>query len=127
MRKFALAAVILLALLAMTGPVFAGHRPAPENEAKTFTGEIMDSACAKMNSHDQMEQMEGIPNDAKQCTLKCLETGSRLVLQDTAKNISYQLDDQGKAKPFAGQKVKISGSYDAKTKTIHIEKIKAAQ
>jgi hypothetical protein len=124
MRKCAFAAVILLAI---TGPVFAGHRPAPAKEAKTFTGEVMDSACAKMNSHDQMEQMEGIPNDPKQCTLKCLETGSRLVLQDTAKNITYQLDDQGKAKPFAGQKVKISGSYDAKTKTIHVEKIEAAK
>ena len=72
MRKLALATVILLAT---TGPVFASHRPSPEKEAKTFTGEIMDSACAKMNSHDQMEQMEGIPNDPKQCTLKCLEMG----------------------------------------------------
>lgn len=38
----------------------------------------------------------------------------------------FQLDDQDKAKQFDGQSVKVSGSLDKPTKTIHVSDIQAA-
>jgi hypothetical protein len=37
--------------------------------------------------------------------------------------MSYQLDDQDKAKQFVGQQVKINGSLDSSTSMIHISDI----
>jgi hypothetical protein len=44
-------------------------------------------------------------------------------LYDAAKKAVHQLDDQDKAREFAGQKVKITGTYDETSKTIHITTI----
>lgn len=38
-------------------------------------------------------------------------------------DMSYQLDDQDKAKQFVGQQVKINGTLDSSTSTIHISDI----
>ena len=39
---------------------------------------------------------------------------------------TYKLDDQEKAKEFAGKNVKVSGTLDAATNTIHVTEIKPA-
>jgi len=52
--------------------------------------------------------------------------GSKYVLYNAATKRTYQLDDQDKPKELFGQKVKFTGSYDRKTKTIHVERIEAA-
>jgi hypothetical protein len=125
MRKvtLALVAIIALAVVSFGGGRLQLHKG---NKAKTFTGEIMDSQCAMNNSHAQMEKMHNMPDDSKACTLECVKMGGKFVLQDTAKKITYQLDDQEKPKEFAGQKVKLTGTYDKATKAIHVEKIEAA-
>ena len=38
----------------------------------------------------------------------------------SSKNDVFRLDDQDKAKQFAGMKVKITGNMDAKTKMVHV-------
>ncbi len=124
MKKLALSVAVVLAVASLS---FAGGKLSVHkgNKAKTFTGEIFDSQCAMNNSHEQMEKMKGMSDDSKMCTLKCVEMGGKFVLQDTAKKITYMLDDQEKPKEFAGQKVKVTGTYDKATKTIHVEKIEA--
>jgi hypothetical protein len=57
--------------------------------------------------------------------LKCAKDAS-FVLYDAGTKTVYQLSDQQKPAPFAGQKVKISGMYDRWTQTIQIESIEAA-
>jgi uncharacterized protein YdeI (BOF family) len=47
----------------------------------------------------------------------------KFVLRDSATKISYQLDDQEKAKQFEGKQVKVTGKLDAATKLIHVENI----
>ncbi len=123
MKRLALS---LLALLILGSVSFAKNPLHKSPKARTFTGEIFDSQCAMNNSHEQMEKMKGMSNDSKMCTLKCVEMGGKFVLQDTAKKATYQLDDQEKPKEFAGQKVKVTGTYDSKTKTIHVVSIEAA-
>ena len=115
-----------LGVLALTVVCFATPRLTlglPQGN-KVFSGEIMDSQCAAMGSHSMMKS-EGA-NDAKECTLKCVAMGGRFVLYDSANKAVYQLDDQEKAKQFAGQKVKVSGSFDAAPKSIHVQNVEAA-
>ena len=49
----------------------------------------------------------------------------KLVLKDTAAKISYQLDDQDKAKQFEGKQVKVTGKLDMNTNLIHVDSIEA--
>lgn len=103
-----------------------GATMSPAGKARTFTGEIWDSDCAKMGSHEQMMKGEGA-KDAKECTLNCVEKmGSKFVLYDKAKKATYELSDQDKAKEYAGQRVRVTGTYDSASKTIQVQTIKPA-
>jgi hypothetical protein len=124
MKKTAIAAVASLMLFG------AGLTLAKDH---TFTGEIMDSQCAKDGSHAKMLKKEGMgdkdPNDpmAKaMCTKNCVKMGGKYVLYNATKKSVYELDDQTKPEQFAGQKVKVTGTYDKSTKTIHVTSIEAA-
>jgi uncharacterized protein DUF5818 len=90
----------------------------------TFNGEIMDSQCAKGGGHESMFKKEGT-NDPKACTEACIKMGGKYVLFNADKTF-YQLDDQKKPAPFAGQKVDVTGTLNKATKTIHVAAIKAA-
>jgi type 1 fimbria pilin len=124
MRKFA----IILGLVLTFSALFASGRTAagrhPITDSSSFSGEIMDKACADMGSHDMMMKKEGAKT-AKECALQCVKAGSTLVLYDASRNVVYQLDDQSKATEFAGQKVTVKGTYDDSTKTIHVDSISA--
>jgi hypothetical protein len=94
-------------------------------QAKDFTGEIMDSSCAKTGSHAAMEAEHKMGHDAKVCTEACVKSGgAKYVLYMNKK--AYELDDQTKPEAFAGQKVKVSGTMDAKTNTIKVDSIAPA-
>lgn len=105
---------------------FAGVKPPRQSGGKVFTGEIMDNMCAAAGSHKGMEDMFQIGDDPEKCTLECVEKGGKFVLYDTTKKTIYQLDDQTRPKQFAGQKVKVTGTYDRKTETIHVQSIESA-
>lgn len=118
-RKIAIAATAALMLLGI-GLTQAADR--------TFTGEIMDGACAKMGSHATMQKGKDATDPAvkKACTEACVKNGSKYVLYNATRKTIYQLDDQQKPADFAGQKVKVTGTYDAATKTIHVTDITPA-
>jgi hypothetical protein len=92
--------------------------------AATFTGEIMDEACAKGGGHESMFKKMGT-NDPKACTEACIKSGSKYVLFESGKTF-YSLSDQKKPKAFAGQKVQVTGTLNKSTKTIQVTDIKAA-
>jgi hypothetical protein len=93
-------------------------------QSRSFTGEIMDSQCAGMGSHDKM--MQGVDaKNAADCTKKCVGLGGKYVLFDPAAKTVYQLDDQSKPAAFAGQKVSVKGTLDSASKTIHVDTIAA--
>ena len=88
---------------------------------QTFTGTITDDMCAKAD-HSGMRMG---PNDAE-CTKACVALhGASYVLYD-GKN-AYVLSDQKLPEKFAGQKVTISGTLDAKTKALRVTSIDAAK
>jgi Protein of unknown function (DUF5818) len=51
-----------------------------------------------------------------------VKDGTRYVLK-VSDNTSYQIDDQDKAKLFEGKQVRIAGSLDAKSNTLHVTSI----
>lgn len=88
--------------------------------AQTFSGVVTDSMCA-MGDHSGMRMG---PTDA-QCTTACVVAhGATYVLYDG--RMTYVLSDQRTPEKFAGMKVKVTGTLDAKTKTIRVETMSAA-
>ena len=108
---------ICAAALAM---FLGGSVVAQQARSRSFTGEIMDSNCAKSGQHNP--SMGG----AKECTLACVKGGGKFVLYNPDTKAVYQLDDQSKPEAFAGAKVKVTGTYDRATKTIHVTDIAGA-
>jgi hypothetical protein len=115
MRNAFLAALALF-MLAPLG--FSQPKP------RTFTGQIMDEPCAKNGNHDAGYRMTGT-HTPKDCTLACANSGAKIVLYIAADKTFYLLDNQAKARAFAGENVKVTATYDAKTRTIHVESIAA--
>jgi len=121
MRRLAVSIGVCALLL----PAFATAKD------KTFSGEIMDSQCAKNGSHAMMLEKEGMagkendPMAKAMCTKNCVKMGGKYVLFDAASKTVYELDDQTKPEAFAGQKVKVTGTLDKGTKTIHVTGITA--
>lgn len=87
----------------------------------TFTGTIIDNDCAGLG-HASMRMAETDPECARACVLS---HGSAFMLE-AGKDI-YGLSDQKTAERFAGQKVSIAGTLDAKSKRIEVESIAAAR
>jgi hypothetical protein len=108
----------LMAVLIFGSLTFAAQKN------QTYTGEIMDSACAKMGSHDAMMKSHPNMKTAKGCTLGCVKAGSQYALYDASTKTVYQLDDQNKLERFAGQEVTVTGNLDTASNTIHIANIK---
>jgi len=88
--------------------------------SQTFTGAITDDMCATKAGHSQMQMG---PTDGE-CTKACVALhGAAYVLFD-GKTV-YALSDQKTPEKFAGQRVRVVGSLDAKTKRIRVESIAA--
>jgi hypothetical protein len=118
---FAIASVLVLTSLCPALPRLGG---AGEDKPQVFKGEVMDDMCAKSGSHTEMQKMmKSMGNDAKTCTVECVKLGGKYVLYDASKT-PYQLDPQDKAKDFAGQKVKVTGTSVGGT--IHVKSIEPA-
>jgi type 1 fimbria pilin len=115
MKKLVMGAVAALMLL---GVSFAAQKDS------SFSGEITDRACAKANSHDDMMKKHNVQTTAD-CIPACVKAGGKYVLFDTATMTIYLLDDQQKPAQFEGKTVKVSGTFDKATQTIHVTDIKA--
>ena len=88
---------------------------------QTFTGVVTDSMCPRGN-HKEMQMG---PTDAE-CTLACIrEHAAQFVLFDGMH--AYTLSDQKTPEKFAGQKVTVTGTLDAKSYTIKVDSIVAAK
>jgi hypothetical protein len=85
-----------------------------------FTGTITDDMCPA-GDHSRMRMGS---NDAE-CTIACASAhGALYVLYDG--KTAYNLSDQKTPEKFAGKKVTVTGTLDAKTRTIAAESINPA-
>jgi hypothetical protein len=89
-------------------------------DSQKFTGTITDDMCSKADHKDMK-----MASDAK-CVVECVKgMNGKYVLYDGAN--SYVLSDQKTPEKFAAKKVTVTGTLDAKNKTIKVEKIEAAK
>ena len=101
----------LLALAALSGG----------QSSQTFVGTITDNMCAK-GDHAHMRMG---PTDAD-CTRACVMAHDALYVLFDGKD-AYTLSDQQTPEKFAGQRVRVTGTLDPKTKTIRVESITGAK
>jgi hypothetical protein len=86
-----------------------------------FTGVVTDSMCDD-GDHSHMKMG---PTDAE-CTKACVEIHDAMYVLFDGKQ-AYTLSDQKTPEKFAGKKVTVTGTLDARTKTIQVESITPAQ
>src|SRR5579862_5094852 len=104
MKPLALSLVILAALASGQGQ-------------RRFTGTVTDSMCALGDhSHMRMGSTDG------ECAVACVEAHGALYVLFDGKE-AYTLSDQKTPEKFAGKKVTVTGTLDAKTSTIQVVSI----
>jgi hypothetical protein len=114
-----------LILAALLGTYSFGKDKPKDPNVITLQGSVLDSQCA-FNVHSETRSHEwmikkGVQDatDEKSCTLHCVkDMGGSYVL--VVKKEVYRLDDQVKSELFAGKNVKVSGTLDPKTHTLHV-------
>jgi len=89
---------------------------------RIFWGEITDSLCAQVGSHQTKSKSL---QTARECTIGCVEAGAQYVLYNARSHRIYRLDDQGKPRQFAGERVVVLGTWDANTNSIHVMEIQS--
>jgi hypothetical protein len=96
-----------------------------------LVGVNLNAATVAVPQQDsaQMQPPQQAQSDADKTSVftgKVMEAKGQLVLMDTATKATYVLDDQEKAKPFKGKTVKVTGTLEAASNTIHISNIEPA-
>jgi len=99
-------------ILTLAGVLFAAGEP-----AKTFTGVITDTLCGR--SHGMMKAASD-----EACVKICVKGSGEYALFD-GKDI-LKLSDQKLPAKFAAQRVKVTGTYDAKAGRIKVISIEPA-
>jgi hypothetical protein len=88
--------------------------------SRTFTGIITDDMC-KTTDHKAMNL-----GSNEKCVTECVKSmNAKYVLHDGT--TLFKLSDQKAPAAFAARKVTVTGTLDAKTNTITVEKIVAAK
>jgi hypothetical protein len=82
-----------------------------------FTGTVTDNMCAEAD-HSRMRMGS---TDAE-CTIACIDAHGALYVLYDGKDV-YTLSDQKAPEKFAGKKVTVTGTLDARTKTIQVHSI----
>ena len=100
--------------------LLAGAALAAAPATQSFTGVITDSECGSAG-HAIMRMG---PTDAE-CTYACVQAHGASYVLLVGKTV-YNLSNQTLPEKFAGVKVKVTGTLDAKTKTIKVISITGA-
>ena len=85
---------------------------------QTFTGVITDSECGAAG-HARMRMGETDP----ECTYACIQAHGASYVLLVGKTV-YNLSNQQLPEKYAGRKVRVTGTLDAKTKTIAVDAIR---
>jgi len=104
------AAFLLISALPLAGVAVAQQLHPANSPEPPATQQMQD------NNQTQVRMFAG----------KISRSGGKYVLEDPASKVSFSLDDQKTAKRFEGKSVVVTGSLDAASNTIHVQKIEAA-
>jgi len=105
-------AVLVLVLMWMQPPAAAQQQSDPAAPP------AMQPEAQPLPDNNMSQQ-----SDMKIFTGKIMKSGNQLVLKNNATTSIYKFDDQDRAKVFEGKNVKVKGTLDEATGTIHIASI----
>lgn len=116
LMSLGLAALVLgllsLSLYAQTTPT-PQQDPASQSPPATQTQPMPQDSSAAAQTDQQLQAFTG----------KIVKSKGNLVLRDEATSTEYKLDSEEQAKQFEGKHVKVSGTLDPSTNTIHVTNI----
>jgi hypothetical protein len=72
------------------------------------------------SSQAQQQSSASSQQSAKTFQGKIARADEQLVFWDPSSQTAYQLDDQTKVTPYEGKNVKLTGTVDTKTNTLHV-------
>jgi hypothetical protein len=100
--------------------------PAPAISAQS---QAPDRSAQQQPEQKKGEQPQQGQADSKTYVGQVIQAqnGQYALLTDKSSGRGYFLDNQEKAKKFSGQNVKVTGTVDTQTKTLHIAEIQPLQ
>lgn len=120
----------LLSIVAMLGLVGLGMNLSAQQTPSSQSSQSSSSSSSTQtpsspSDNSSMPQSSQTSTPSSQQSARSFEgkiqkSGDKLVLQDSASQTSYQLDDQDKAKQFEGKNVKVMGTVDSASNTLHV-------
>ena len=119
----------LLSIVAMLGLVGLGmnlsaqQTPSSQSSQSSSSSSTQTPSSPSDNSSMPQSSQTSTPSSqqsARSFEGKIQKSGDKLVLQDSASQTSYQLDDQDKAKQYEGRNVKVMGTVDSASNTLHV-------
>jgi hypothetical protein len=103
----------------------SAQQPSSDTQnAQQPTADQQGSSSTQPSSPSQDSSSSMQISQSSAFTGTVVKAGGKYVLKTS--DMNYQLDDQHKAKQFVGQQVKVSGSLDTNTSTIHVSDISPA-
>jgi flagellar basal body-associated protein FliL len=113
MKRAMTLATLALAILSTVSFAKQQDQSAPQQQQPSQTQPSTDAPS------------QASPSQAQPFTGMVVKEGDKYVLQSSG--MTYQLDDQEKAKKFEGQQVKVNGDLDKSTRTIRVSDIAPAK
>jgi hypothetical protein len=107
MKKIS-ALMACLAVVALVALILAPVTAVAASTSGSWNGWITDEACGA----------KGANAAHKDCAMKCIAKGGKLVLYNTGDKQIYSLDNQSLAKEHIGHEVTVTGSVDGKAITV---------
>src|SRR5579885_1266115 len=121
LTAFALAPVPLAQNAALQAEQKAGTAPATQSPAQEQVPRTSTPSTPATQSQDSNQPQQ--QTAARTFSGTILKANDVFVLK-TADNMTYQLDDQARAKEYEGKQVQVVGNLDASSNTIKVQDIK---
>jgi hypothetical protein len=111
-------------ILVIAASVFALSPPAQAQIEPAQPQQVPETQAAPQ----QPDNTDSMPaHEVKAFSGQIVQKSGKFMLRDSGTKMSYQLDDQEKAKDYKGQQVRVTGTLDSDGgKLIHVQNIEAA-
>jgi cytoskeletal protein RodZ len=100
----------------------------PSTQPQSESTKTPDQSQPSPNSQEPSRQQapdsqaqSGTSTEAQSFTGTIVKSGDKYMFQDAASGNTYDIDHQEQVKEYEGRKVKVHGTLDPSTKTIHMQ------
>jgi outer membrane biogenesis lipoprotein LolB len=126
-KDFLIRILLAAALTLLTfGVASSAHAQQADEDPVTATAHQQQPATATKSPQQRqfpVSSDDAQTQEALAFTGRVTSKQGQLVLKDPVTKMTYQLDNQAKAKLYIGKKVKVIGILEMKSNTIHIDTI----